>query len=242
VRGLRNSRAAISGFDRPSQASCAIWRSWAVGSSRVSAVRLRTPLARGLELAAGALGERLHADRGELVVGGTELGTRVDTAMLAAQPLPVEQMRAGELRPQRRAAQAVERLAMEPVGGAALAQQRAGARLDAGRGVRAGRRRGPRQALERRPCDRGLARPHGGLDELREHPHRHERVDRARGRRAGGGDGLAVAAQAVAEDRLGPVRPARRHPLPSSSGGASVPRPEANATCPRSRSTLARAR
>ena len=42
VRGLRKSRAPISGFDSPSRASRAICRSCAVSSSRVSTVRLRT--------------------------------------------------------------------------------------------------------------------------------------------------------------------------------------------------------
>ena len=42
VRGLRNSRAPISGFESPSRASRAICRSCAVRSSRVSAARLRT--------------------------------------------------------------------------------------------------------------------------------------------------------------------------------------------------------
>ncbi len=48
VRGLRNSRAPISGFDSPSRASRAICRSCAVSSSRLSIVRLRTfsPVAR----------------------------------------------------------------------------------------------------------------------------------------------------------------------------------------------------
>ena len=63
--------------------------------------RLNRPLAHRLagrpRLAAGALGERLHADRYELVVRGAELGPRVDPAMLASQPLAIEQVRAGEL-------------------------------------------------------------------------------------------------------------------------------------------------
>ena len=37
-----NSRAPISGFDRPSRASCAMWTSWEVSSPVVSTVRLRT--------------------------------------------------------------------------------------------------------------------------------------------------------------------------------------------------------
>src|SRR4051812_30392630 len=41
VRGLMNSRAPISGFDRPSRASRAIWVSWAVSPLLVSTVTLR---------------------------------------------------------------------------------------------------------------------------------------------------------------------------------------------------------
>jgi len=40
VRGLRNNCAPISGFEWPSRASSAICASWAVRSSRVSALRL----------------------------------------------------------------------------------------------------------------------------------------------------------------------------------------------------------
>ena len=41
VRGDRNSRPPISGFDRPSRASRAIWASWAVNSGMVATLRLR---------------------------------------------------------------------------------------------------------------------------------------------------------------------------------------------------------
>src|SRR4051794_24170378 len=54
-------------------------------------------LAGGLKLLAGAVGERLHADRGHHLVRRAQLVARVDPAVLPAQPLPVEQMRAGEL-------------------------------------------------------------------------------------------------------------------------------------------------
>src|SRR5690349_6347497 len=64
--------------------------------------RLNRPLAHLLprreQLTPGPLAEALHPDRHELVVGGTELDPRVDPAMLAAQPFPVEQMRPGEVR------------------------------------------------------------------------------------------------------------------------------------------------
>ena len=53
----------------------------------------------GQQLAAGALGERLHADGVESVVRGAQLFARVDAPALAAQPLAVEQLRPGELGP-----------------------------------------------------------------------------------------------------------------------------------------------
>ena len=63
VRGLRKSRAPISGFDRPSRASRAIWP--LLGGQVVA--RLGGPLAhflaRRLQLAPCAFGECLHPDR-----------------------------------------------------------------------------------------------------------------------------------------------------------------------------------
>ena len=63
-------------------------------------------------------------------MGDPQLLASVGTAVLAAQPLAVEQVRAGEFGPQRSTAEPVDRLAVEALGGLALAQQRARARLD----------------------------------------------------------------------------------------------------------------
>ena len=65
-------------------------------------------LAGGLKLLAGALGERLHADRRQHLVGRAQLVARVDPAVLAAQPLPVEQMSARELGPKRGPCQSLD--------------------------------------------------------------------------------------------------------------------------------------
>ena len=92
-----NSRAPISGFDRPSRASRAIWASWAVSSSRVSTVRLRAVSPVASSSRRGPLGERLAAHRGEHVVRGAQLLARVEPPALAAQPLAVEQVGAREL-------------------------------------------------------------------------------------------------------------------------------------------------
>ena len=113
---LRKSRAPISGLDRPSRASRAICRSCAVRSSRVSARALADLLAGREQLAAGALGERLHPDRRELFVGRPQLRARVDAATFAAQPLSVEQVRARELRAQARAPQPLDRFLVGALG------------------------------------------------------------------------------------------------------------------------------
>ena len=104
VRGLRKSRAPISGFDSPSRASCAICRSCAVRSSRASCGPLADRPAGRRQLAAGALGKRLHPDRREHLVRVAQLLAGVNAAILATQPLAVEQVSAGKLRPQPRAA------------------------------------------------------------------------------------------------------------------------------------------
>ena len=54
-------------------------------------------LARRDQLSARALGERLHSDGGKHVVRRTKLLACAASSPLAPQPLPVEQMRAGEL-------------------------------------------------------------------------------------------------------------------------------------------------
>src|SRR3954452_7917734 len=106
-------------------------------------------LASRLKLSACAIGESLHTDRPELVVGGTELDTRVDTAILAAQPLPVEQMSPGELRTQPGAAQPLDRLAMQAIGTVAVAHECSAARLDSQAPVGVAGRCGRHHALER---------------------------------------------------------------------------------------------
>src|SRR5215469_18932660 len=86
-------------------------------------------LAGGHQLVPRAFGERIHAHRGQRVVGGPQLGAGVCAALFAAQPFAVEQVRAGEFGPQLGAAEPVDRLAVQSLGRLALAQQRTRARL-----------------------------------------------------------------------------------------------------------------
>ena len=149
VRGLRNSRAPISGFDSPSRASPAICRSCA---SQIIA-RLHGPLAHLLagrrQLAARALGERLHPDRSELSCAARSCTRASTPALLAAQPLAIEQMRAGELRTQPGARQSLDRLAVQALGALTLADECAAAGFDAQCPIGAGRRCDRHHALER---------------------------------------------------------------------------------------------
>jgi hypothetical protein len=61
------------------------------------------------------------AHAGEHLDRGAELFAGVEAAALASQPFPVEQVRAGEVEPDALTGQVHDRVAILPVGGAALA-------------------------------------------------------------------------------------------------------------------------
>ena len=129
-------------------------------------------LAGGDQLPAGALGERRHADRGEHVVGGAQLRARVRAAALPAQPLAVEQVRAGQLRAQPGPAEPVDRLAVQV---ARRLRRRSAApgsapRCPAPKSVPPGLRR-LRQPLERVGGELGVPAARGRLDQLGQRPH-----------------------------------------------------------------------
>src|SRR5437879_13863847 len=65
-----------------------------------------------------------------------QLLASVDPAALAAQPFAVEEVSAGELHPDASPGEPLDRLAIEPLGGLAIAKERSRARLDAERPVR----------------------------------------------------------------------------------------------------------
>src|SRR6266446_6618392 len=70
-------------------------------------------LAGGEQLAAGALGECLGAEADEQLIRGAELFARVHPSVLTPQPFAVDQVRAGELRPERGAAEPSDRLEIQ---------------------------------------------------------------------------------------------------------------------------------
>ncbi len=99
VRELMNSSVPISAFVRPVRASRAICSSCGVSSSSVSTRRLRTgwPVASSSRRARG---ESIRANRVEHFVSRMQLLARFDSAALATQPLPVEQLPAREFHAQ----------------------------------------------------------------------------------------------------------------------------------------------
>ena len=121
--GADEQLAPISWLVRPSRASLAIWASWAVRSVSGLDRALAHRLAGGQQLAAGAFGEPFHAHRGQHLVGDAKLLARVDAAIFAPEPFAVEQMRAGQIRTHAGAAEPLDRLTVQTVGGLALAQQ-----------------------------------------------------------------------------------------------------------------------
>ena len=92
----------------------------------------------GPQLAPGALGECLESHLGEQVVSGAELLACVQSTAVAAQPLAVDEVGAGELGADAGTAEPLDRLSVVPLGGLALAQQGTRAGRDPERPVGAG--------------------------------------------------------------------------------------------------------
>jgi hypothetical protein len=212
VRGLRKSCAPISGVRQAvarEPGDLFLLRGELI--ARVVAA-LSHVLAGGDQLAARTLGERLHPDADEHVVSRTQLVAGVEAASLAAQPLPVQQVRAGKLRAQPGAAQPLDRLAVEGVGRRTDAEQRAAACLEAESHVGTGWPGRFRQPFERVARTLRHTRARGRLDQFGQRPHRDERFEAVRGGVPGRCRRLLVSAEAVVQDRGRPVRVDRRQP------------------------------
>jgi hypothetical protein len=118
-----NSWAAISGLDRPSPASRGDLGlpggELGGGTGRAFAYSLGG----GTQLARGSFSESVSSHGDEHLVCGAQLLAGIGAPVLAAQPVAVEQMSAGEVHPGVGAAEAVDRLAVQVLGGLALARQ-----------------------------------------------------------------------------------------------------------------------
>ena len=170
------------------------------------------------ELAPRPLGEGVHADLCEEVVGRPELLARIDPPALPAQPLPVEQARPGTFRTQARPIQEVDRVAVELVGGRPVRHQSPPARLEAQPPGRVDLPDVLAQSIQ--TLDRALLvpRPRGRLDQLAERPHRHEQLRRVVARLDRRGQRFFVAAEPVHDDGVGPVGVLDRGPLAARGG------------------------
>jgi len=98
---------------------------------------------------------------------GAQLLPRLDAATLAAQPLPVEQVRAGELGRYRIAAESLDRFAIELFGRGVAKEQRPATGFDAGGPVGTARLRRIHQPLEGVASEPSLTHSNSRFHELR---------------------------------------------------------------------------
>src|SRR3954452_24931223 len=145
-------------------------------------------------LTSRAFSESVHADIRPHPLRDPEMLTSFGAPALASQPLAVDQVGAGERRAYPRAAQTRDRLAIQLLSNLALAEQRARARLDAERPVRAGGAADLVESAHWAGCALGMAAACGRLDELGLHPRRHTQLVRVPYGLLGGGERLLVTA------------------------------------------------
>src|SRR3954447_19021904 len=134
----------------------------------------------------------------------TQLLARVEPAALPTQPFAVQEVSAGELHPDASPGEPLYRLAIEPLGGLAIAKERPRARLDAERPVRS-----TGSSVGREPPQGVGSRlrppaPNSGLDELRQRQRGERQLVRLHAVLLSGDQRLLVAAQSVVEQRTRP--------------------------------------
>ena len=113
------------------------------------------------------------------------------------KPLAVEEVGAGEINPDARAAETLERIAVEALGNGPLAQQRARSRLDAECPVGAAGAGAVRESLEGGGSVRWHPTAGGCLDELHRRPRREQPLIRIRGSPLRRDEGVLIAREAV---------------------------------------------
>ena len=112
-------------------------------------------------------------------MGGTQVLACVDASLLAAEPLAVHEVGAGDVDGDAAAPEALDRFLVELVGFRAVAEQRARSRFDPERPVRAAGARPLGQTLEGDRSDVAVVGASGGFDELDHRPARRDRCRRA---------------------------------------------------------------
>src|SRR5258708_27558479 len=130
VRELMNSRAPISGFERPSRANSTTRASWTVSWPAVSTSRLRAVS----QVAGSSRRARSANSSAPIAVNiwwAGAAGGCVGAAVLATQPLAVEQVSTRPRHANAGAAEALHRFAVEAVSSLAFAEQCTCVGLDA---------------------------------------------------------------------------------------------------------------
>ena len=139
----------------------------------------------------------------------------IRTAPFPAEPLAVEQVSAGEIRSVPGAGEPLDGLAVEALGGAAVAEQRTRAGLDPQPEVGASGLRRFGQPRHRPGREAGVSAAHSGFDQLGQGPQRDVHSCVLAGLR-GRGQCLLILAQAVVQNRGDPIRVAHGQALPAS--------------------------
>ena len=199
MRGLMNSWAPISGLDCPSAASRAICSSCAVRSVDRADVALADVLPGGGQLAVRAPGEAAGAHRGEHLARGPQFGPRVAAALLAAEPLPVQQAGPGELGHDARPAEPGDGLLVELLGLFPAEGERPAPGQHPERPFGPAGQRRPLQQAYRARREGEVAAARGALRKLGQRPQRVPELVDAPGDRIGGVHRLLVASEPVAE-------------------------------------------
>ena len=171
MRGLRNSWAPISDVREPlgrQARDLGLLRGQLV--PRLDAA-LAHRLSGGLQLALSALRERSRSHLREGLVGCSQLLASIDAAVLAAQPLAVEQLGARGLDAKAALTQQRDRLPVEIVCVVTLADKGTRARLDAARPRRAARLRLLAERVDRPAGRVGFVAANRGLHQLRQGGH-----------------------------------------------------------------------
>jgi hypothetical protein len=116
VLALRKSWAAISLFEAPSVASAATRASWGVRSRLAPGGAAAGVRPGRLEFGAGPFGEALGTHSKEHLVGDPEVVAGVASTLGSPQPLPEDQMGAGQVHERRSLCEVVDGVQVRGVG------------------------------------------------------------------------------------------------------------------------------
>src|SRR5688500_7548298 len=148
----------------------------------------------------------------------SQLLASVDAPTLAAQPLPIEEVRACEVGPESRAPQVVDGFAVQGLRGLIPAQQRARSGVDPAPPIAVAVHCLLVEAHETTLSELGVSRPGGSFDQLAQRPHGDMELRHILARLGGRRQRLLVSAKAVHENGSGPMSVLDGRPLADGGG------------------------